>query len=285
MTDVLILGGGPAGLSAAVQLAARGRQCVVFTEHLQNNPLYKAKQIDNYLGMRGVDGAHLLSRMQQEAEQAGARFVYGRVLSVLCGQDGVMASTASEAEQGRCLILASGAARTAALSGEKRLLGRGVSYCATCDGMLYRGRRAVVTGNASDIAQEIAFLQRIGVDVIPLLSPSLSAKLGMPHAALRRPLRILGSDRVCAVEANGEQIPCDAVFVLRNTIAPAALLPQLQTDGPFIRVDRQMHTNLAHVYAAGDCTGHPLQIAKAVGEGLIAALSAAAEWDTVRVRV
>lgn len=283
MTDVLIIGGGPAGLSAAVQLAARGRQCVIFTEQAQHNPLYKAKQIDNYLGMRGVGGAQMLQQMQREAEAAGARFIYGRVVSVIYGQDSIMASTASDGEQGRSLILASGAAQATALSGEKRLLGRGVSYCATCDGMLYRGRRAVVCGNATDIAEEMAFLQRIGVQVIPLLSPSLATKLGMPQAAVKKPLRILGEQRVEAVQADGKTIPCDAVFILRKSVAPSVLLPQLAMDGAFVRVDRQMRTNLARVYAAGDCTGHPLQVAKAVGEGLVAAHTAATEWDAVSV--
>lgn len=284
MTDVIIIGGGPAGLSAAVQLAARGRQCTVFTEQLQHNPLYKAKQIDNYLGLRGASGADMLARMQTEAQQAGARFVYGRVLSVLHSESGVMVSTASEMEQGQCLILAGGAARATALPGEKRLIGRGVSYCATCDGMLYRGKRAVVTGNAADIEQEVAFLERIGVEVIPLLSPALAAKMQRPQSTLRGVLHILGENKVSGVRVQDQTIPCDAVFILRRTVAPSVLLPQLEMDGPFIRVDRQMKTNLAHVYAAGDCTGHPLQIAKAVGEGLVAAHTAAAEWDALTVQ-
>jgi hypothetical protein len=96
-------------------------------------------------------------------------------------------------------------------------------------------------------------------------------------------LRILGEQRVEAVEADGKTIPCDAVFILRKSVAPSVLLPQLEMDGAFVRVDRQMRTNLARVYAAGDCTGHPLQVAKAVGEGLVAAHTAATEWVTVSV--
>ena len=278
MRDVLIVGGGPAGLAAALQLAARGRTCTILSGPIEQNPLYRAPRIDNYPGLPGISGAQLLTQMRGQALQSGAEWIEGKVVSLLASGDTVMAATASDTVQGRCLILACGAVRHRALPGEKRLLGHGVSYCATCDGMLYRGRRVVVTGNAPDLRQEAEFLQRIGARVMPVLSPSAAKRYGAPCIAASA-VRILGEQRVRAVWADGQEILCDGVFVLNRTVSPGALLPGLETDGAYIRVDRRMRTNLPHVYAAGDCTGAPLQIAKAVGEGLTAATWAAAEWE------
>ena len=94
-------------------------------------------------------------------------------------------------------------------------------------------------------------------------------------------LEILGESSVTGVTADGAKIPCDGVFVLRETVVPTELFPELETQEGAIRVDRQMRTNLPGVYAAGDCTGKPLQIAKAVGEGLIAAECAADELNAM----
>ena len=163
MVDVIIVGGGPAGLSAAVNVAARGKTCTVLTNDYQTNPLYRTKTVDNYLGMRGVSGSEMLDKMDREAREAGVIFQPGRVISILPMDGFFMVAQGTEITEGRRVVLATGAAVAAALPGEEPFIGRGVSYCATCDGMLYRGRRAVVTGDAADLAEEAAFLHRIGV--------------------------------------------------------------------------------------------------------------------------
>ena len=169
----------------------------------------------------------------------------------------------SQVVEARAVILAIGVARGAKLPGESDLLGKGVSYCATCDGMLYRGKRVVVAGNAPDLEEEVSFLSGIGCQVtrVPLAG-----------------LKILGEDRVHGVESKGERLDCDGVFLLRSTVTPADLLPALELEQGYVKVDRSMATSIPGVYAAGDCTGQPLQIAKAVGEGQMAAHSAIVNW-------
>ena len=165
--------------------------------------------------------------------------------------------------------------RDTPLPGEAALVGQGVSYCATCDGMLYRGKTAVVTGNAADLREEANFLQGIGVRVTVITRQELDGLApGIGHRTARS-MAIQGDGRLEGFVADGEQIPCDVVFVLREVMAPDALVPGLELDGRFVKVNRRQETNIPGLYAAGDCTGKPLQIAKAVGEGLIAAQEAA----------
>lgn len=269
--DVLIVGGGPAGLSAAVNVAARGKTCAVLANDYRRNPLYKAQVIDNYLGMRGVSGQQMLDRMQEEAVRAGAAFYTGRVVSVLPVEDRFMAALGDTMLEGRRAILATGALSAPFLEGEAALVGQGVSYCATCDGMLYRGRAAVVTGTADDLAEEANFLQEIGVRVtVATRRRPESLAPGIPWVEASRLAIRQDKGRLAGVEADGKLLPCDAVFILRSVMAPDSLVPGLELDGRFIRVNRRQETNIPGLYAAGDCTGKPLQIAKAVGEGLIA---------------
>lgn len=135
-----------------------------------------------------------------------------------------------------------------------------MSYCATCDGMFYRGKPIVVAGNAPDLKEETDYLRGIGCLVTEARLPGMA---------------ILGDGKVTGVRtAQGGEIPCEGVFLLRDTLAPTQIAPGLELEGNHIQVDRYMATNLPGVFAAGDCTGQPLQLAKAVGEGQMAAHSA-----------
>ena len=163
--DILVIGGGPAGLSAAVNARARDRSVLVVSNPLEENPLWPAERVDNYPGLPGVSGAELLQTLRRHAERSGAEFLTGRVLSSVRMPDAWYVSVGTDMYNAKAVVLAAGVARGKKFPGEAEFLGRGVSYCATCDGMLYRGRRAVVTGNASDLAEEAAFLSRIGVQV------------------------------------------------------------------------------------------------------------------------
>ncbi len=275
MYDILIVGSGPAGLSAAVAAQGRGKQCLVISNSGSQNPLAKAPVIHNYLGMPGKSGGAMLEEFLSHALSMGAELRTGRVLTVM-ELDGVFYLTVgSDVYEGKKLILAGGVQRGQKYPGEAELLGNGVSYCATCDGMLYRKRPVVVIGRAKDAPLEANYLSQIGCQVT-YVSPTEPVGLEeqIPTVRANR-LEILGDGSVTGVRANGAVIPCDGVFVLRESVAPNDLLPELAIQDGYIKVNRQMETNLPGIYAAGDCTGKPLQIAKAVGEGLIAGEAAA----------
>ncbi len=275
MYDILIIGGGPAGLSAAVAAQGRGRQCLILSNPGAQNPLAKAPAIDNYLGLTGLDGQSMMDTFIDHALKMGAELRVGRVLSAMCLDGTFYLTVGSEVYEGRKLILATGVQRGQKYPGEERLLGRGVSYCATCDGMLFRRRPVVVIGRAKDAPQEAAYLRQIGCEVT-YVSPATPEGLpeDIPFVRAHR-LEVLGEEQVTGVRADGAVLPCEGVFILRDTVAPADLFPDLAWSEGYIQVNRQMETNLPGIYAAGDCTGKPLQIAKAVGEGLIAGEAAA----------
>ncbi|MCI9157291.1 MAG: FAD-dependent oxidoreductase, partial [Lawsonibacter sp.] len=159
-------------------------------------------------------------------------------------------------------------------------LGRGVSYCATCDGMLYRNKPVTVVGLAPDAQHEANYLHSLGCQVV-YLSPHQPKGLdeGIPYVKAGK-LAVRGEQTVTGLEADGAFLPCAGVFILRRSVAPTDLLPTLETEEGVIKVDRHMATNLSGVFAAGDCTGEPLQVSKAVGEGHVAALSACAFLDS-----
>ena len=260
--DVLVIGGGPAGLSAAQNVRARGKTALVVSNPLEENPLWKAKEVDNYLGLPRLSGAELLTAFQRHAESSGAEFLEGRALSALRSGESWYVSVGNTMVQGKAVVLAAGVVRGKKLPGEAELLGRGVSYCATCDGMLYRGKRVAVLGWTPSAEKEAAFLEGIGCQVLYLAKP--------------RDCAIRGAEKVEAVTCGGVTEAVEAVFLLRPAMAPGDLFPGLETGGGFVAVDREMRTNLPGVFAAGDCTGGPLQVSKAVGEGLTAGQKAAA---------
>lgn len=260
--DVLVIGGGPAGLSAALNVRARGGSVLVLSNPAEENPLWRAERVENYLGIPGVSGAELLRTMHCHAEHAGAAFRWGKVLNTAYADSTWYVSIGPDMERAAAVVLAAGVARGKKFPGEETFLGRGVSYCATCDGMLYRGRRVAVLGWTESARQEAEFLRGIGCQVTYFDRPGACT--------------IRGGDAVEQIECDGQQLDVEGVFLLRPTVAPADLFPGLAVEQGYVTVDRRMATNLPGVFAAGDCTGGPLQVSKAAGEGQTAGQSAAA---------
>ena len=271
--DLIVLGGGPAGLAAAVAARGRGKSTLVIGNRWQDSPLARAEKIGNYLGLPGMSGYELLETFRRHAEDAGAAFVIGRAVSLMAF-NGFAVTAGSDVYQGGALVLAPGVVRQAKFPGEQAFLGRGVSYCATCDGMLYRGKDVVVAGRTEDAPEEARYLKSIGCHVT-YTAPKKPGNLpdDIPFIAAGK-VEIRGGEAVNAAVLDETEVPCACVFVLRGALAPTDLLPQLETEGGYIKVGRDMSTSVAGVYACGDCTGAPLQVAKAVGEGHVAGLSA-----------
>lgn len=273
--EIMILGAGPAGLSAALQCKARCRTALLVGTPPDKNPLYRAERVDNYLGLPAQSGQDLLDAMWHHVSASkAADFVPGRALTAMDMGGTFYVSVGSQVYLSKTLILATGIALSKPFPGEEAFLGKGVSYCASCDGMFYRQKDVVVFGTAFDAAEEAAVLSKMGCRVT-FLAPQRPTDLpaSIPFVKADK-LEILGESTVTAVVANGQTIPCQGAFLLRDRVIPSALIPNLALDGNSIAVNRAMETNLPGVFAAGDCTGLPLQIAKAVGEGQVAAMSA-----------
>lgn len=260
--DIVILGSGPAGLSAAVAARGRNKSVLVVGNRWQDSPLARAECVDNYLGLPSMTGAELMERFTRHAEESGANLVTGKVISLMAWE-GFHLTVGNELYEGSSLILAPGVVRQAKYPGEMEYLGRGVSYCATCDGMLYRGKKVAVIGLSADAPEEAEFLRSIGCEVEYF------------DAARAKKYEIRGSQRVEALIADGTEYAVECVFILRAGVAPGSLVPGLELEGPHIKVNADMATSVPGVFAAGDCVGAPYQVGKAVGEGNIAGISAA----------
>ena len=276
--DIIVLGSGPAGLAAAIAARGRDKSVLVIGNSWKDSPLAKAERVDNYPGLPGRTGLELLEEFYRHAQALDVEFVVGKALSLLAW-NGFSLTVGSQVYQGRALILAPGVVRAAKYPGEAEYLGRGVSYCATCDGMLYRNRPVTVVGLAPDAPQEANYLRSLGCQVV-YVSPRQPQGLDetIPYVKAGK-LAIKGEQTVTGLEADGALLPCAGVFILRRVVAPVDLLPTLATEEGVIKVDRRMASNIPGVFAAGDCTGGPLQVSKAVGEGHVAALSACEYLD------
>lgn len=276
--DVVVVGGGPAGLSAALQVRAREKSALVVGDD-RDSSLWKAEKIDNYLGLPDKTGAELLTLFAQHAERAGVARNKAKVLSAMPMGEGFFLSVGSDVEEAGAIVLALGVSRGKKVPGEERLLGAGVSYCATCDGALYRNRPVAVVGASADAPEEANFLAELGCQVT-YVAPKRPDGLreDLPFVKGVR-LEVKGEKSVEALSVDGADLPCDCVFFLRPSMAPADLIPGLALNGSYIAVDREQKTNLPGVFAAGDCTGLPLQISKAVGEGMMAGHKAAEYLD------
>ena len=262
MKDVLIIGGGPAGLSAALTALRRHKSCLILAGERGESAIAPAAAVENYPGLPHISGDELLERMERQAVEAGAELHRGKATAILPMGDSFSVAAGSEVFEGRSLLLCTGISRGGAYPGERELLGRGVSYCVTCDGMLYRGKDVCVLGFTPEAETEAGLLEEMGCRV------RLFTRRGK--------YEILGEKSVTALRTAEGDVPCAAVFVLRAAAIPDALLPGLAMEGEHISVTRGMECSVEGVFAAGDCTGGPYQIAKAVGEGNVAALSACA---------
>jgi len=272
MYDVAIIGTGPAGLSAALTLKLHNKEIIWFGSPALSDKVGKSEKIANYPGVPMVSGTDLNAAFEAQAKEMELEPKDARVTNIADMGGKYMVLADNEVYETRAILLATGVASAKGMEGEAELLGRGVSYCATCDGFLYKGKTVAVFCTDERMAHDIKYLEEICGKVYVYTSFGYEAaaetteKLGSPFKKLS------GGLKCDSVElANGTKLDVDGVFILRPAIAPATLFPGLETEGAHIKAGRSQETNYKGCYAAGDCTGRPYQIAKAVGEGNVAA--------------
>lgn len=279
MTDIAIVGKGPAGWSCAMTARMRGLSAVVIAPQNDTGLLKTAECVENYPGMPHVAGDEILSVFRKQALDLGAEEKHGLVRQIMTMDDRFMLLVENDVLEAKSVVLAMGAARAKLLPGEEEQIGQGVSYCATCDGMFYRGKRIAVLSGSLQGAEETKFLAGLAseVDYFSLKPHSMSEMPQNVCLMQEKPVSIGRDDAGITLFTERAAHSYDGIFVFRAAMPLNMLMADLQTEGSFIPVDRGMRTNIPGVFAAGDCTGKPLQVPKAVGEGNIAAISAA-EW-------
>lgn len=279
--DIAIIGTGPAGVSAALTATNRNKTVLLLGSREMSEKVAKAHEIRNYPGLPMVKGSELAEAFRDHLDRAGIAITEKRVGAVYAMGDYFALQIGEEMVEARAVILATGVVQANPLPGEKELLGRGVSYCATCDAPLYRGKTAAVIGYSPREEAEAAFLSEVCSEVSYF--PMYKEETSLPEK-----VRVIREKVTGIAQEDGRRIvqtekgtyAADGVFVLREAVAPDTLVPGLEADGPHVRVNRKMETSLPGVFACGDLTGMPYQYIKAAGEGNVAAISAAAFIDT-----
>ena len=278
--DIAIIGTGPAGLSAAVTAKLRNKTVLLLGSRDLSPKVTKAHTIQNYLGLPDIPGAELGAAFQKSLDAVGVEITEDKITAAYAMGDYFGLQGAETIYEASALILATGMIPGKLIPGEEALLGRGVSYCATCDAALYRGKTVAVIGYSPKEEHEAAFLSEIAACVTYL--PMYRNVESLPESVkvLReKPVEITQTDGLRQVVTEQGTYGFDGVFILRDSISPGQLVPGLEIENNHVKVDRTMATNLPGCFACGDVVGLPYQYIKSAGEGNVAALSAAAYLD------
>jgi len=272
--DVAIVGGGPAGIQAALNVKLRALSMVMFSGPMGLNKVKSAKEIPNVLGFPNVNGETLAGAYEDHMRRAGILPIMKHIDHIYPMGDYYALTSGDEMWEAKSVILATGVTSQKPLAGEEELIGRGVSYCATCDGMLYKGGHVIVLGYEESAREECEYpLELMSVTFFPLHKNARDFP-GAETISDAKPISVKRAEKGVIVNTDKGEFSGDCVFIFRSAVAPGTLLPGLETENGHIVVSRDMSSNLPGVFAAGDVTGLPYQIAKALGEGATAGLSA-----------
>lgn len=275
MYDIAIIGSGPAGVSAALNAKILQKRFIWFSSGAVSEKVARAELIKNYPGLPDIKGGELAWTLKNHAESMGIEVTERVVTGIYETGDKFSLTVGNDIFESKTVILCIGVQSVKPVRGEEQFLGRGVSYCATCDGFLYKGKTIAVMCTDKRFEHEVEYLCKLAhkAYVIPLYK---YCHINMPNTEIivDNPLEFAGDLKLKEVRFKNKNIEVDGAFVLRGAVSPATLVHGLQTEGGHIVVKRDCSTNINGIFAAGDCTGRPYQYAKAAGEGNIAVHSA-----------
>lgn len=282
-TDLLVIGAGPAGISAALYARRGGLSVTVVTKGIETGGLSKAEKIENYYGFaEPISGKELLRRGAAGARRLGVEIVEEELLALSFNDtfDGFKAASRQHEWEASAVVLAAGASRrTLPIPGIAEFEGKGVSYCAICDAFFYRGKKVAVIGSGEYAVHEAQVLLP-HAEKVTLLTNGEPLTAEVPDDVAVCDGKIAAAEGAGRVErvrfADGEVLPLDGLFFAIGTAGSSELARKIgaMLDGADVKVDVHQATNVPGLFAAGDCTGGLLQVAKAVHEGAEAGLSA-----------
>jgi len=279
--DVAIIGTGPAGLSAAITLKIRNKKILLLGSKILSSKVEKAHEINNYLGLPAIKGEDLAKKYTEHLEQMGVEITEDQITSVYAmGDYFSLSSKKNEMYEASAVILATGVNFGKPYPGEEQFLGRGVSYCATCDAPLYRNKKVAIIGSSPKEESEAEFMAEVADEVYYI--PTYKEEVSLSDS-----IKVI-KDGVTAIEGGmkadklvlkAQSLDVDGVFILRESVSPSQLVPGLEVVDNHVAVNRKMETNLPGCFACGDIVGTPYQYIKSAGEGNVAALSAVSYLD------
>lgn len=275
--DLAIIGAGPAGLSALLNAKIRNKSVIIFGTDSPN--LEKSESIKNYLGFGDVSGKELNDAFKKSLEAYDYDKSNQKVQQVYAMGDyfGLMLKN-NDMVEATSVIVATGIELKKDLINEDKFFAKGVSYCATCDAALYKGKKVLVIGYNEESVEEANFTSEIVDELIFVNMYKDDIKLNDSIKVISGdvPVEFIGEDRASILKfKSGAEISADGFFIIRDSSKPSRLVPSIETDDEHIIVHDNCRTNIRGLYAAGDVAGRPYQINKSVGQGQVAALDAA----------
>lgn len=272
--DIAIIGSGPAGMEAAITAKIRNKNILLLSSNDSSEKVGKAHLFENYLGLPNISGQNLNKAFLEHLKTLDIEITPAKVTNIYDMGDYFSIQAETQLYVAKSVILATGVNFGRPYENEEKFLGRGVSYCATCDGNLYKGKKVVVIASSQKEEKETNFLASLASNVlyIPLYKDILNLNSNI-EVIREIPTLIEGNLKVNKLKTNKSEYEVDGIFILRDAISPKNLVPGLITEDDRVIVDRNMATNIKGLFACGDIVGRPYQAIKSAGEGNIAALS------------
>lgn len=278
--DIAIIGTGPAGISAAITAKLRNKNIILFGNKDLSDKINKAHSIKNYTGLPNVTGEELAAALKNHLNDLDIEITEKRVNAVYSMGEYFALQVGKEMIESKSLIIATGVTASKTLENEDEFLGRGVSYCATCDAHFCKGKDVAVIAYTKEAEEDALFLSEVcsSIKYFPLydISNEIFDKYGNIQIIKDKPIGFAGNMKAEKIICENSSYDAFSTFVVRNNISADKLVPGLKTDGTHIIVDLQMETNIKGLFACGDIAGKPYQYIKSAGQGNIAALSAVA---------
>lgn len=273
--DLIIVGFGPAGIAAGLNASIRKKKVLIIGK--KSKAIEKSPSIKNYLGFTDIEGKDLYKKFIDHIKSYPIDIMDRKIKAVYAMGEYFSVDLGEEMITSKACVIATGIDMGKSIQGEDKFFAKGISYCATCDASLYKGKKVVLIGLNDEAIEEANFINKVAKETIFINPKNKDIKLDQEIKIInKKPKEFTGDMKAsCLILDDGEKIEADGFFVIKNSSKPESLVPSVKMEGNHIKVDLDMKTNIKGLFACGDIVGRPYQINKAVGQGQVAGLNAA----------
>lgn len=273
--DIIIVGFGPAGISAGLNASIRRKKVLIIGK--KSKALEKSPSIKNYLGFNDIKGSDLYNNFTNHIKNYPVEILDKKIKAVYAMGEYFSVDLGKKMLTSKACIIAAGVDMGKSIEGEDEFFAKGISYCATCDASLYKGKRVVLVGMNDEAIEEANFINKMTSQTIFVNPNKKDVKLDDGIEIInKKPEKFTGKLKAeSLILEDGQELKADGFFIIKNSSKPESLVPSVEIEDGHIKVNYDMTTNIKGLFACGDITGRPYQINKAAGQGQIAGLNAA----------